>query len=388
MDMAPMDMASRVDDVRTARRATAVAFCAVGAVTATWAARIPAVQDRLDLSPGDLAVVALAIEAGAVCGLLLGAAVTGRLGSRRATAAAFVGYAPGVVWAAVAPGLTPLAVGLGLWAAANSVLDVALNAQGAELERRAERPLLSGLHAGQSAGLLVGAAVASGAAACGVPLGAHAAVVAVVTLVAGLVASRRLLPVSGRRRERAVRPAGRLLLLSAVAFGVFLADGTATTWLAVHVRGEPGSGPGAAAGAYLGFTAALLVGRLAGDRLTARLGRRRLVSAGCVVAALGLAGALAAPTLPFALAGWAVVGLALAPLAPAVLGAVASAAPVAVPGALATVTSIGYLGSFTGPPAVGALAETTGLAPALLVPVAVLLGTACLCRWGYGARNR
>src|SRR3954471_7436753 len=88
------------DDLRTARRAAWVAFCVTGAVTATWAARIPAVQDRLDLSPGGLAVVALAIEAGAICGLPLGAAATARIGSRRAVTAAFVAYAPGVVWAA------------------------------------------------------------------------------------------------------------------------------------------------------------------------------------------------------------------------------------------------------------------------------------------------
>src|SRR3954469_2555377 len=87
------------DDLRTARRAAWVAFCVTGAVTATWAARIPAVQDRLGLSPGGLAVVARAIEAGAVCGLPLGAAAVVRLGGRRAVAAAFVGFAPGVVWA-------------------------------------------------------------------------------------------------------------------------------------------------------------------------------------------------------------------------------------------------------------------------------------------------
>src|SRR3954447_15828244 len=152
-----------VDDVRTARRAAWTAFCVVGTGTATWAARIPAVADRLGMSPGGLAVVALAIEAGALCGLPLGAAAVVRMGSRRAIAAGLLGYSPGVFWAAVAPDLPALALGLGLWAAANSVLDVALNAQGLELERRAGRPLLSGLHAGQSAGLL--AAAAGGVAA-------------------------------------------------------------------------------------------------------------------------------------------------------------------------------------------------------------------------------
>src|SRR4051794_29201889 len=370
--------ATGVDDVRTARRAAWVAFCVTGAMTATWAARIPAVQDRLGLSTGGLAVVAVAIEGGALCGLPLGAAAVVRVGSRRALAVAVVGYGPGIVWAALAPGLAQLAVGLGLWAVANSVLDVALNAQGVELERRVGRPLLSGLHAGQSAGLLAGAAVSFAAAATGVPLLAHAVAVAVGALAAGMVASRHLLPATARAGGRAARPSGRLLLLSAVAFGIFLADGTATTWLTVHVRGLPGGGPDVAAAAYLGFTAALLTGRLAGDRLTARLGRRRLVRAGCLVAALGLAGALAAPVLPLVLAGWAVVGLALAPLAPAVLAAAPQVARSAVPTAVATVTTIGYLGSFTGPPAVGALAEVVGLAPALLLPVAMLLVAACL----------
>src|SRR4051794_2433045 len=205
--------ATGVDDVRTARRAAWVAFCVTGAMTATWAARIPAVQDRLGLSTGGLAVVAVAIEGGALCGLPLGAAAVVRVGSRRALAVAVVGYGPGIVWAAVAPGLASLAVGLGLWASANSVLDVALNAQGVELERRAGRPLLSGLHAGQSAGLLAGAAIAFAAAAGGVPLAAHGAGIGVFTVTAGLVASRFLLPATGRPRRRAGRPTGRLLLL-------------------------------------------------------------------------------------------------------------------------------------------------------------------------------
>ncbi len=106
-------------------------------------------QDRLDLSAGELAVAVLGVEGGALLGLSLGGLVVGRWGSRRAAQAGFAVYAPGVLAAALSPNLALLAVGLGVWAAANSVLDVALNAQGVELERRAGRPLLSGLHAVQ-----------------------------------------------------------------------------------------------------------------------------------------------------------------------------------------------------------------------------------------------
>src|SRR3954471_14908732 len=110
MDMARGGHGSGVDDVRTAARAARLAFAVTGAVTATWAARIPAVQDRLGLSPGGLAVVALAIQAGGLGRLAGGGAGVARGGRRRAVAAALLGYAPGVVWAAVAPGLASLAV--------------------------------------------------------------------------------------------------------------------------------------------------------------------------------------------------------------------------------------------------------------------------------------
>ncbi|MGY1808977.1 MFS transporter [Blastococcus sp. SYSU D00669] len=371
------------------RLRTWVLFCAVGLVTATWAARVPAVQDRLGLSPGALAVVALAVEAGALCGLPLGAVVVDRFGTRRAIAAGLAVFAPGLTTAALAPDLAVLAVGLGGWAAANSVLDVAINAQGVDVERRAGRPLLSGLHAGQSCGLLLGAGVAFAATAAEVPLLAHTAGVAAAALAAGLLAAAGL-PSAGRDGGRsAVRPTRGLSALSALAFCVFLLDGTASTWLAVHVRGTPGGSEGLAAAAYLGFTAALLAGRLAGDRLTARFGRRGLTRAGAGLAAAGLATAVLAPGTALPIAGWAVLGLALAPLAPVVLAAAPGAGAGGAPAALATVTTIGYLGSFTGPPAVGAVAEATGsLGAGLAAAGAAALAAAVLAGRALPGRGR
>src|SRR4051794_26933348 len=131
-----------------ARLATALTFFVTGAVFATWATRIPAVQQRLGLTAGDLALAFAALNAGAVVGLPAGGALTGRLGSRRALAVGFATFPPALVAVAAAPGLTPLLVALVAMAAANSVVDVAMNAQGVEVERRLGRPVLSGLHAG------------------------------------------------------------------------------------------------------------------------------------------------------------------------------------------------------------------------------------------------
>jgi MFS family permease len=141
-----------------------------------------------------------------------------------------------------------------------------------------------------------------------------------------------------------------------------------------------------AAAGFSAFTAALALGRLAGDRLVARFGRLRVVQASGLVAAAGGVTVAAAPTATLALAGWAVLGAGLAAVAPAILGAVPAVATGPLPVAIAAVTTLGYLGSFTGPPLVGVLAEATGLSAALWLLVAAALVPVALAGRALGHR--
>jgi MFS family permease len=352
--------------LRRARVATTAVFFITGGVFASWAARIPAVQERLDLSPGELALAILGIEGGAVAGLPAGGALVTRLGSRTSLRLGFAVYPPALVAVAVAPGLGVLAAALALTAAANSVVDVAMNAQGVELERRYERPVLSGLHAGHSFGVLAGGLVGTAAAAAGLGVPAHFAAVAAAGLLGGLAATRALV---GEPRQAGgpmlAWPGGPLAGVAAIAFCAFLVDGTASNWSAVHLRSEHGADPALAAAGFTAFALALALGRLAGDRVVARHGRASVVRAAGAVGAAGCAVAMLAPGPVVAIGGWALLGLGVAVLAPAVLGAAPAAGPLPAPMAIAAVTTVGYLGSFTGPPAIGAMAELTGLSAAL-----------------------
>jgi hypothetical protein len=387
--------------VRRARVAAAAVFCITGLVSASWFGRIPAVQERLDLSAGGLAIAILGVEGGALAGLSLGGAVVVRWGSRRAVQGGVIVFAPGVLVAAVAPSLAWLTIGLALWAVANSVLDVALNAQGVGLEREADRPLLSGLHAVQGFGLLSGAVVATAAAAAGVSLVAHLTVVAATALTVGLAASLGLAREPNHRRESAgrrpgYRPSAQLLLVGVIAFCAFLMDGVATNWVGVHLGDDHGAGQGLAAAGFTAFAAALVTGRLFADRLLSCFSRARLVQACGLLAVGGTAIAVLAPSAVVALVGWAVLGLGVAPLAPILLGAAPDARPsrhpagqsrddpaaaMPAPAAIAIVTSVGYLGSFLGPPLVGAVAEIVNLAVALTLIALAGLTAILLARW-------
>jgi MFS family permease len=350
-------------------KGTLTVFFVTGAVFASWGSRIPAVQDTLNLSPGELAVAILGIEGGAIVGLPLGGALTARLGSRPSLRLAFVAYGTAMVLVCGAPSLGVLTAALALTAVANSVLDVAMNAQGVELERRYRRPLLSRLHAGHSFGVLAGGLLGVGAAAAGIGVGTHFAAVAVAGLVAGLAATAWLVEEPRGTGPAFARPTGRLATLAAIAFCAFLIDGTAINWSAVHVREQGGDTTIAAAG-FTAFALAVALSRLAGDRAIARAGRRNAVRRAGLMTIAGAALIVAAPGPIAAIAAWALLGAGVAVIAPAVLGAAPAAAARSPGVAIAAVTTVGYLGSFTGPPAIGALAELVGLSAALLLLVA------------------
>lgn len=361
-----------------ARAATTIVFFATGAIFASWAARTPAVQDKLDLSAGELAIAILGIEGGAVLGLPLGGALATRTGSRTTLRTGFLLYPAGMVLVGAAPSLVTLTAALALTTAATSLNDVAMNVQGVEIERRAERPVMSGLHAGHSFGVLAGALIGTAAAATHTAVAAHFTGVAFAGLVAGMLATFWL--VDEEREAGApmlARPSGPLVGLAAIAICCFLIEGTATQWSAVHLRGE-GAGQGLAAAGFATFALAIAVGRVAGDRVIGRLGRARTVRAAGLVTGAGFALAIAAPGPAVALLAWAVTGAGVAVVAPAVLGAAPLVGELRAPVAIAAVTTVGYLGSFTGPPAIGAVAELTGVSAALSLALAACAAIALL----------
>jgi hypothetical protein len=346
-----------------ARRATTIHFFVTGAIFASFASRIPALQDRLDLSPAQLSLAFLALNGGAVAGLPGGSVLARRAGGRASLRLGFAIYPPALIVTALAPGLLWLCLLLAVMAAANSVIDVAMNVQGVALERRAGRPLLSGLHAAHSFGVLASGVAGMGAAAAGLRPLAHFGAVALLATPSALAATRALIEDrEPRDPQRRARPGRRLALLGLLAFCAFLCEGGASDWSAVHLRSDRGASEALAAGAFVAFSLALACGRLAGDRV--------------VAAGLGLALSpdATAPTI----AGWAVFGAGISLIAPAVIAAAPELGGTDAPAAIGAVTTIGYLGAFAGPPLIGALAEPVGLSAALGALVAAAATVAFL----------
>jgi MFS family permease len=359
-----------------ARLAVTSLFLAHGVLFGTWVARIPAVQDDLDLGEGELGMALLFITIGALLAMPLAGWIVAREGSRATARQAVVVFAALLPGIALAPSLVLLALALLLFGAAAGALDIAMNAHGFEVERRYARPILSSFHAGWSFGGLVGAGFGALAAWAGVEPVPHFAAVAVVVGVAGLVASAALLPGEADRPEsppRVARPSRRLLLLAVLAFCGLFAEGAAADWSAVYLAGPLDAGAGLAALGFAAFSVAMAGFRLLGDTLTTRWGPVALMRRGALLAGGGLAAALLIGHPAAALFGFACMGAGLAAVVPVAFRAAGSLPGVPASAGIAALTTVGYTAFVVGPPVIGFVAEIAGL-PLALGIVVVLLG--------------
>ncbi|MFI0484156.1 MFS transporter [Actinomadura sp. 9N215] len=369
---APGRAASPAARSRAARVAVRGVFFANGAAFASWAARVPAVRDGLGISTGGLAVALAGLAAGALAGLPLAGVLVARWGSRRTLiggAVLFFGTLPLIP---SAPGLVPLTVAAAMFAAGNSAVDVAMNTQGVLVERASSRPVMGGFHAMFSLGGISGAAAGGLAAAGGVGAGTHFLLTAVILLAVCAVATSFLLPdapSTGVAGPTFAFPARGLWAPALVALSALMGEGLMNDWGAVYLQDVAGSSAGAAAAGFAVFSAGMVVGRLAADRMRARAGTDRFVQGCSLLAGTGAVLALAVPAPGTGLAAYALIGLGLAPVVPVAFTHAASRAPRGPGPSIAAVSTVGYVGFLAGPPIVGGVAEAAGLR----VTMAVLL---------------
>ncbi len=179
---------------RAARLATAGGLFVHAFVFASWVPRIPEVKASLALSDGELGLALLGAPAGAVLTMWAIGFLVGRVGSIPVIRVSLVVYCLAGVLVVGAGSLPVLSAVLAFWGASGSGLDVAVNAQATEVERRYGRPIMSGLHAAWTAGALVGAALGAAGAAIGTSLGWQLAGVGVFGLAIGLPLTLMMLP--------------------------------------------------------------------------------------------------------------------------------------------------------------------------------------------------
>ena len=375
---------------RRARGAVAALFLTNGALFANILPRYPQIKADLGLDNTLYGLAVASFPVGAIVAGLAAGALIRRLGSAKVAVLGTLLTGIGVLIAGLAPTVLVFALGLFVGGAMDAITDVAQNAHGLRVQRRYGRSILNSFHALWSIGAVLGGSMAAAAIALRLPIGVHLTISAVVFSVVSLVALRFCLP--GRDdeiEEEAIADDGEtpaspragistrvvlvLVALVVIAMAGTIVEDAGNSWATLYLT-SLGAPAAIAAGGFIALVGAQFVGRLIGDRLVDRFGQRAVARVGGLVAAVGMGLALAVPTVPGTVLGFAAAGFGVATLVPAVMHEADELPGLRHGTGLTVVSWLMRLGFLLSPPVVGMIADATDLRVGLLVVPAV--GTA------------
>jgi MFS family permease len=379
--------------LRRARTAVGACFFVNAVLYANLIPRFPEVKAELGLSNAALGAALAALPLGALLAGLSSAPLIRRFGSARVASSGLTLLAAAVWAAAAAPNWLALAGALLLAGALDAVVDVAQNAHGLRVQRAYGRSILNAFHGVWSIGAVTGGLLGSAAAGLGIPLPLHLGIVAIVFGIPAMLGPRALLPGpddADRADDGAAGLVGapaprRTAFLAMTALGVLAACGAFVedaggSWSALYLRDELAAAPAVAGLGFVALSSAMTIGRLTGDRAVDRFGQRRVVRAGGALTAGGMGLALALPSIPTTVLGFALAGLGVATLVPAVYHAADELPGLRRGLGLAVVNWLLRIGFLVSPPLIGVLADAISLRVALLTVVLAGVGALVLGR--------
>ncbi|NJP27938.1 MFS transporter [Microbispora sp. SCL1-1] len=387
---------------RQARLATFAVFFVQGLTFATLLTQVAALQKKHGLTDGELTILLLVVPVIAGAGSALAGAAASRWGSRLILRVVQPVACAAVVLAGLAPNVPMLVAANILFGLGLGGVDAGMNMQGVAVEREYGRAVLTGFHALWSVAAVIGSVWASAAAtlALGLPVTFAIALVpaAAVSVLASLWLYRpeeehRAAPAPAKTTDQtanAAKPAGVawrpiIPLCLAMAF-LYVGDSSVSNFGTVFMDKVVHASATVIPLALGAYQLTTFLVRVGGDFAVRRWGPAAIVRAGGTVATLGFVAIVAAPTVPLAIAGFALTGIGLSVVAPQSFSAAGRLDPAGTGVAIARVNMFNYVGFIVGAALVGGLADASGYRVAFGAPLVLAAAIILLAR-GFQPRK-
>ncbi|ECE8657252.1 MFS transporter [Salmonella enterica subsp. enterica] len=366
-------------------------FFLPGLLMASWATRTPAIRDILSVSTAEMGAVLFGLSIGSMSGILCSAWLVKRFGTRKVIRTTMTCAVTGMVILSIALWCaSPLifALGLAVFGTSFGAAEVAINVEGAAVERELNKTVLPMMHGFYSFGTLAGAGVGMALTALSVPANIHIILAAAVAIAPIFIAIRAIPDGTGKNasEDAHLQEKGlpfyrdiQLLLIGVVVLAMAFAEGSANDWLPLLMVDGHGFSPTSGSLIYAGFTLGMTVGRFTGGWFIDRYSRVTVVRASALMGALGI-GLIIFVDSDW-VAGVSVIlwGLGASLGFPLTISAASDTGPDA-PTRVSVVATTGYLAFLVGPPLLGYLGEHYGLRSAMMVVLALVILAALVAK--------
>lgn len=359
---------------RAEQHSTRLLFLLAGFSAAAWASLVPVAKAATGVNEGQLGLVLLCLGIGSLLAMPVSGVVSTRHGCRKVLMVCGVALCACLPLLASVQNVFTLAATLFFFGAMIGTFDCVMNIQAVIVERDSKRPLMSGFHGFYSLGGLLGAATTSTIMDLGVSPFATVSAIALAGVLLLMVIRRHVLPYGNPAEGPPFAlPRGEVLFLGMLCMTVFLVEGSMMDWSAVMLTENHGMPVAQAGYGFAAFSLTMTFGRLTGDRIVARVGRRSVVTVGGLLAMGGILLATLVPLWQAALLGYAMVGLGCSNIVPVLFTAVGRQTSMPQSVAVPAMSTLGYAGVLAGPAAIGFIAHHSSLPMAFLLVAALML---------------
>ena len=366
-------------------------FFIPGLLMASWATRTPAIRDLLTLSTAEMGMVLFGLSIGSMSGILCSAWLVKRFGTRKVIRTTMLCAVAGMLvlslalWLASAP---LFAFGLAIFGASFGSAEVAINVEGAAVEREMNKTVLPMMHGFYSFGTLVGAGIGMAVTRFCLPPPPPILIAPPVAVAPIVIAIRAIPDGTGKNAAESAHSEAKglpvwrdvqLLLIGVIVLAMAFAEGSANDWLPLLMVDGHGFSPTSGSLIYAGFTLGMTLGRFTGGWFIDRYSRVTVVRASAVMGALGIGLIIFVDSTWVAGVSVLLWGLGASLGFPLTISAASDTGPDA-PKRVSVVAITGYLAFLVGPPLLGFLGEHFGLRSAMMVVLGLVMVAALVAR--------
>ena len=374
---------SQIRQYSRARIAITTAFIINGFTVGAFYARVPDFKRELGVSNSALGLALLCVAIGVLVGLGFSGKQSALRGSAPVTHYATYALGLSLLLVGPVPNYFTLCLAFIVFGSCLSTQDVAMNSHAIVLEQESGNRYMSTFHAMFSLGALSGGAIGGLIAQHNKSIMWQCAFTTMLIFIANFLVRNMFLsadldkhPLESKKKIK--RPK-IFLIVGLLGTCAAIGEGSAGDWGAVLSRDTFNATPFISTLPYICFSAAMVIGRLFGDRLATKYGPMKLIVGGGIIAGVGLGCGLIVGGIGGVIFGWLALGIGLATVIPMLFSQAGEIAKTRFEGqfaaseGVAMVSGIAYFGFLVGPPTLGFLGDAIGLRWAMLVPAGLAL---------------
>lgn len=350
-----------------------VMFFLAGLTFASWASRIAAIQQKLNLSDTALGGILFTLPVGLMVSLPFSGWIITRIGSRKLLLFALPLYAAALACLGLAQTTLQLIGGLFCFGFFSNAMNIAVNTQAVAAEKLYNKPIMASFHGLWSLAGFTGAAIGTLMIGYGVDPAVHFSVILVLVLIGIAVSYRNLQDDAGKVQSGPlfVIPDNSLLKLGAVAFCSMICEGAMFDWSVIYFKKVIHAENAWIAAGYTAFMSTMAGGRFVADWFSGRFGLKRTLQLSGSLTATGLVVAVVFPVMIPAIIGFMLVGAGVSSVVPLVYSAAGKSGTMSPGVAIAAVSTIGFVGFLVGPPVIGFVAGAFSLRASFMLIAAM-----------------